>query len=657
MAAPVVTDRTYDATFQKLKDLEAHYPGLRDEYSPTQRIGDHCVRGLPKVQHESPMLSIDNVFSLEQLRAWYETICKTLDVKPRLTVEPKLDGAALSLVYENGKLITGATRGDGQVGDDVTHNARTIRNIPLQLPTQPDDMEIDRLVVRGEVVITTADFRKVNAYRIAHDELPLRNPRNGAAGAIRQQDPQKCAQCRLTFIAHGIASLLATSGDGLFVESDRIQIELLHKLGFTTAPLSQYAIRFDDALSHIGRLTASLGELNIETDGIVLKVNVLSHRRQLGTGTRHPNWAIAYKWDRYEASTTLQNITYQVGKTGAITPVAELKPVEIAGTTVSRASLFNADEIERLDVRVGDTVVIEKAGKIIPHILRVDLSKRSPEAQPPQFPRQCPACQAELVRDGVAWYCSRADKCPATLKQVIATFVSRSRMDIRGLGPAVISQLVDRGHVAELSDLYRLTPEILRSLDKVGQRKADAICQAIEASKQRPYWRLLAGLNIPFIGETLAREIAAVYPTMSSLIQAVNGYLSLEQTVEGVGQAASEAVWRYLMQEGGIEQIEQLALLGLNMGGDPGESEAVSAATPLTGLTIVATGKFQNFSRESINDAIRGAGGKPGSSVSKNTDCVVAGENAGSKLEKAENLGISILDEAGFIALLRKDVT
>lgn len=652
-AAPEIPDHAFDAMMQELADLERDYPSLQDEHSPTQRVGGGPIDGFEKVQHSQPMLSLSNVFSLEEVDAW----ASRLDIEPPVTfaVEPKLDGASLTVCYENGVLVDAVTRGDGKTGDRVLHNARVIRNLPLaHTAVTEHGVMVDRLEVRGEVVILRDDFQAVNAALVADGDDPLKNPRNGAAGALRQKDPAKCEARKLTFIAHGVAELhqsgscrkhaIATYGQ---------QVQLLRSLGFTTAPLGRYGMSLDEAFAYIEHLPQSIFTIGVETDGIVIKVERLDQQRDLGAGRKHPHWAAAYKWDRYEAETTLNAITYQVGKTGAVTPVAELEPVEIAGTTVSRASLFNYDEMQRVGVRVGDTVVVEKAGKIIPHILRVDLTKRDSRARAPRFPTKCPACKSDIVvkSDEVVRKCGNRN-CPEVLKRTLEGFADRSRMDIVGMGPAITDQLVDRGYVTKLADLYAVTAEQFETLDKVGSRKAASLVAAVAASKEQPLWRLLAGLNIPMIGRTLSQVLEDHYRTAANIRGAAVAWAQMAEDVDGLGDAATQSLHVWLREGGGVT-LDELAAVGCNMG----SNDVAVDDTPqtLSGFRIVVTGTLSRFSREEAAAAISKAGGKVSGSVSKKTDFVVAGENAGSKLTKARQLGVLVLTEDEFVAKLEGD--
>jgi DNA ligase (NAD+) len=648
-ASPEITDRVYDGLMAELVQLETDFPEVRDIDSPTQRVGGDVGGNFHKVRHEVAMLSLANVFSLDELEKWLAKVC---DEETRFAVEPKLDGAALSLIYENGKLVQAVTRGDGEVGDDVTHNARTIRNVPLVLlHAGAHGSGGFRLEVRGEVVITATDFLAVNQERLTEGDEPLKNPRNGAAGALRQSNPAICQQRRLTFLAHGVAQyVLGHSRRNAPPATYGQQKNLLQALGLTTPPGSRYCMTGSEALEYVSELESKILTLGVETDGMVFKVDQLAQRTRLGCGSKFPHWAAAYKWDRYEAETVLKSFTYQVGKTGAVTPVAELEPVEISGTTISRASLFNADEMQRLGVRAGDTVIVEKAGKIIPHILRVDLTKRNPRSRPPRFPQFCPACGHGIVVSDteVVRKCGNRN-CPEVLKRALESYADRSRMDIAGMGPAVTDQLVSLGIVTKIADLYSVTAYQFATLEKVGETKAVSLVGAVAASKHQPIWRLLAGLNIPSIGRTLSRALMNHYGTIQAIYEMAPTHEAMAAAVDGLGEVAARDLYKWLLA-GGLATLAELREAGVSMG------EQVPAAPTepqtLAGCSIVVTGTLEEYSRDSIKEAILGAGGKMGSGVSSNTSYLVAGAKAGSKLKKAEGLGVQVLSESEFTTLL-----
>jgi DNA ligase (NAD+) len=648
-AKPEVSDRVYDGLMNELEQLEADFPEVRDIDSPTQRVGGVVGGDFYKVQHEVAMLSLANVFSLADLEKWLAKVCAA---ETRFAVEPKLDGAALSLVYEDGNLIQAITRGDGETGDDVTHNARTIRNVPLVLTHTGEFGAGGRLLeVRGEVVITADDFQTVNAERLTEGEEPLKNPRNGAAGALRQSDPAACQRRRLTFLAHGIAQYTPESSCKQVLVSYGQQMNLLQAWGLTTAPGSSYYLTANEALAYVPQLESEIFTLGVETDGMVFKVDQLPQRTRLGHGSKFPHWAVAYKWDRYEAETVLKSFTYQVGKTGAVTPVAELEPVEISGTTVSRASLFNADEMKRLGVRAGDTVIVEKAGKIIPHILRVDLTKRNPRSRPPRFPQFCPACGHAIVviETEVVRKCGNRN-CPEVLKRALESYADRSRMDIAGMGPAVTDQLVEKGIVTKIADLYSVTADQFATLEKVGETKAVALVGAVFSSKHQPIWRLLAGLNIPSIGRTLSRTLMDHYGTIQAIYEAAPEHKAMAAAVDGLGEVAARDLYKWL-RAGGLATLSELRDAGVNMGAQV--PTATTEPQTLAGCSIVVTGTLEAYSRDGIKEAILSAGGKMGSSVSSNTSYLVAGAKAGSKLKKAEGLGVQVLSESEFTTLLQ----
>lgn len=642
-AAPEISDLQYDRLMQRLKRLEADHPELVTPDSPTQRVGEQPVDHLPSVAHRLPMLSIDNTYSVEELRKYGERVAKLLpDEQIEWVVELKIDGVAVSVVYENGLLTLGATRGDGRTGDDITHNVRTVRGAPLRL--EGDDLP-NLLEVRGEVYITNSDLVAINQLRGRRGDEPLANTRNAAAGAIRVLDPRVCAERRLRIFCHGVGEV-----DRLKSDNHMDFLAEIGRYGLPPTPRVECFSSFEAAVEHCESLVEHLHELDFEVDGLVLKVNRFDQRERLGSTSKSPRWMIAYKFEKYEAVTRLGEIRVQVGKTGTITPVADLEPVELAGTTVSRASLHNADEIERKDVRVGDTVVVEKAGKIIPHIVRVEKHQR--KGNPPKFPfpTKCPECGTPVVQDegGVYVRCPN-QQCDAQVKQRIRYFASRSAMDIEGLGDKLVDQLVSHGLVKSFADLYRLTDEQLLNLERMGKRSAERLLAGIEESKTRGLARLLNGLSIRHVGARVASVLAKECGEMDSLrgadVQSLSG-------VDEVGPIIAQSVYNFLHSDYGQQTVDDLAAEGVVMQSESTNSEARSAEGALAGKTIVATGSLENYSRDEIKETIAHHGGRAASSVSSKTDFVLAGEKAGSKLDKAKQLGVPVLSEEEFEKLL-----
>ncbi len=641
-AAPEISDLEYDRLMERLKRLEAEHPELITPDSPTQRVGDEPVEGLVEVPHRVPMLSIDNTYSIDELRAYGRRTEKLLAGEPiEWVVELKIDGVAVSLLYEGGRLVRGLTRGNGKVGDDITHNMRTVRDVPLRLAG--DDVP-DVLEVRGEVYMTNSDLVRLNERQQAAGKPPFANTRNVTAGSIRQLDPRICAERSLRVFCHGVGYV-----EGLYAETHMEFLDELARWGLTATPHVDCFKSFDAAVAHCEELIGRLHELDFEIDGLVLKVNRLEQRERLGATSKSPRWVVAYKFEKYEATTRLQDIKVQVGKTGTITPVAILEPVELAGTTVSRASLHNADEIERKDVRVGDTVVVEKAGKIIPHIVRVEAHERKGSLRKYSFPEVCPECGTPLVRDegGVYIRCPNAESCPAQLKERIRYFAGRNAMDIEGLGDKLVDQLVEQGLVHSCGDLYRLDARMLTRLERMGEKSARNLVEGIEASKDRGLARVLNALSIRHVGARVAAVLAEHFESMDALVAASVDDLS---QINEIGPIIARSVYDFLHSEAGGKIVNDLRSVGVKMEMD--QPAAGPGGRPLEGKTFVVTGALQKYTRDEINAAIERLGGRATSSVSKNTDYVVAGEKAGSKLTKARQLGVTVLDEDAFEALV-----
>jgi DNA ligase (NAD+) len=643
-AQPKVSDLQYDRLLERLKELEAKHPTLVTPDSPTQRVGGAPVDELTSVEHRLPMLSIDNTYSVEELRAYGARITKLLpDETIAWVVELKIDGVAVSVTYENGLLVQAATRGDGRTGDDITHNMRTVVDCPLRLNGKPPRT----LEVRGEVYMTNPDLVRLNESQQERG-LPLyANTRNCAAGSIRLLDPRLSAQRRLRLFCHGIGHQ-----EGLHAKTYMEFLNELRGYGLPPTPLVQRFEDFDAAIAHCEELIENLHELDFEVDGLVLKVDDFDQRNRLGSTTKSPRWLIAYKFEKYEAKTRLLDIRVQIGKTGAITPVADLEPVELAGTIVKRASLHNADEIERKDVRIGDAVIVEKAGKIIPHIVRVEKAER--EGEPPKFvfPTRCPECDTPLVKDegGVYIRCPNVE-CPAQVKERIRYFASRNAMDIEGLGDKLVDQLVEGAEglqVLRYGDLYRLTAEKLTNLERMGKKSSENLLAGIEKSKSRGLARLLNALSIRHVGARVATILAEHFHEMKALRAASVEDIS---NIHEIGDVIAESVHAFLQSDFGRDTIDDLTNLGVNMTATSPPKQQIEG---IAGKTFVVTGTLSKFSRDEIQAMIAQAGGRAASSVSKSTDFVIAGEKAGSKLEKATALGIPILTEEQFEALLGK---
>jgi len=640
-AAPEISDLEYDQLMNRLKELEAKHPELITPDSPTQRVGEEPVEGLTPVEHRVPMLSIDNTYSIEDLKKFGQRTEKLLPGEDiEWVVELKIDGVAVSLIYENGRLVRGVTRGNGRVGDDVTHNVRTIASVPLRLLA---DGIPPLLEVRGEIYMKNSDLVTLNEEQKARGETAFANTRNVTAGTVRLLDPRIAAQRHLRFFCHGIGF-----AEGLQVKTHMEFLQKMAKLGIPITPEVQSFPSFDKAVEHCEELIGRLHELDFEIDGLVLKVNSLEQRARLGATSKSPRWVIAYKFEKYEATTKVNDIRVQVGKTGTITPVADLEPVNLAGTVVSRASLHNADEIQRKDVRVGDVVVVEKAGKIIPHVVRVEKHLRQQELPAFPFPKKCPVCSTKLVKDegGVYIRCPNPE-CPAQLKERIRHFASRNAMDIEGLGDKLVDQLVDSGLVRSHGDLYRLTLDQLTNLERMGRKSSENLLAGIEASKDRGLARLLNALSIRHVGARVAAVLAEAFGSIEALEKASEEELS---NVHEIGPIIAQSVYQFLHDEYGRRTLADLARVGVKM---QSARPAAQTARMLEGKTLVVTGTLTKYTRDEIHELIAQHGGHAASSVSKKTDYLVVGDNAGSKLAKAQALGVPVLTEAQFAALLQ----
>ena len=636
-AEPEISDLQYDRLLSELTDWEVRFPSLITPDSPTQKIGDQPVEGLAQVAHRIPMLSIENTYTEGELREFFQRVEKNLPGEPiEWVVELKVDGVAASIRYENGQLVAAITRGNGEVGDDVTHNARTIRGLPLQLQGAgiPKTLE-----VRGEVYMTNTDLVALNQQRAGIGEAEFKNPRNVTAGSIRLLDPKICAKRKLLFLCHGMGFC-----DGLQVRTHMEFLQKVGQLGVPSTPLVQCFQSTQEVVDHCNHLVENLHELDFEVDGLVIKVNSLEQRESLGSTSKSPRWVIAYKIEKYEAVTRLLAIKTQVGKTGTITPVAELEPVQLAGTTVSRASLHNFDEIRRKDVRVDDWVVVEKAGKIIPHIVRVEKHRRDRDLPEFAFPEQCPECSERLVRDqsGVYIRCV-SSQCPAQWRQRLRYFATRDCMDIEGLGDKLVNQLVDAQLVNSYADLYGLTLEQLMTLERMGKKSAENLLQGIQVSKQRGLSRVLNAITIRHVGQRVAMVLARRFGSAASLTSA--GLEELSNTEE-IGPIIAKSVYEFCRSDEGKQVFEQLAHAGVSL--ETSEEDSVDRSGVFANKTLVVTGTLEHYSRDEIERVIEKLGGKASGSISKKTDYLVAGQAAGSKLQKAEQLGVKILTEAEF---------
>jgi DNA ligase (NAD+) len=640
-AAPEITDQQYDKLLDQLKQLEAKHPDLVTPDSPTQRVGEQPVEGLKHVEHRVPMLSIDNTYNIEELQQYGARIAKALpEEKIEWVVELKIDGVAVSLLYEQGRLAVGATRGNGQIGDEITHNIRTIRDVPLHLHGKHVPPELE---VRGEVYMTNSDLVRLNEEQAKHNQPAYANTRNSAAGAVRLLDPRIAARRHLRFFCHSVGYV-----EGLKAQTHMEFLDEMRSYGLPATPYVKCFESFDGAVEYCQGLIEHLHELDFEVDGLVLKVNRFDQRRRLGATSKSPRWMIAYKFEKFEGPTKLLEIKVSIGKSGAITPFAELEPIELAGSVIRRASLHNIDEIERKDCRAGDIVIVEKAGKVIPHIVRTEKHKREGHLEPFHFPTHCPECHTKLVKDenGVYIRCPNVH-CPAQVRERLRYFASRNAMDIEGLGDKLVEQLVDEKLVSGYGDLYRLTQEQMLNLERMGKKSADNLLEGIEASKSRGLARLLNALSIRHVGNRVATVLAEHFNSMDALQEATEEQLS---EVNEIGSVIAHSVYEFVHSKFGSETIADLAAQGVNMTA-PKKKAAIG---PLAGKTLVVTGTLEKYGREEIEQLIEQLGGHAASSVSKNTDYLVAGEKAGTKLDKAKKLNVPVISEAEFEKLIRR---
>lgn len=638
--SPEITDAAYDRMMRRLEEIEAGSPDLVIPDSPTQRIGAPPAEGFVSVHHRSRMLSLADAFSLAELREYFDRIDKDhKDVE--YICELKIDGSAVSLTYDNGYFVRGATRGDGEFGEDITGNLKTIRSIPLKLRCTDYPGVID---FRGEAYLPLKDFRQLNEQRVKNGESELANPRNAAAGSLRQIDPKATARRPLDFWCYGISEI-----DRPDVDSEAEALTLAKECGMRVNGHTSVAKGWDDIERFCVAWQARRDELDYEIDGIVVKVNSRAMQRELGATSRSPRWAIAYKFPPKQETTQIENIIIQVGRTGALTPVAVLKPVKIGGTTVSRATLHNEDEIARKDIRIGDYVNIQRAGDVIPEVVSVVMGKRTGREKDFVMPAFCPVCRAQVVRvEGEAVSRCSGIACPAQLLNHLGHFASRGAMDIDGLGRVVITELAERELVKDIADFYSLKFADIIELPLFADKATNNLLEAIEVSKGRPFGKLVFGLGIPGVGAHLAGVLARHFADIDALMAADVEAL---QSIREIGPKTAENIEKFFHQTRNIEVIDKLKRAGVNVSGGPDSN----AAKPLSGLTFVVTGTLGKFSRQEITDMIESYGGRAASSVSKATDYLIAGDNAGSKLDKALALGVRVLSEDEFVELIGGD--
>lgn len=634
---PTISDFDFDVKLKQLQVLEEKHPEFYDASSPTLRVGGEVTKNFETIVHKHRMYSLDNSYSKEDLLDWESRIKKQVDGPVQYTCELKYDGASISLTYENGKLLRAVTRGDGFQGDNVTTNIKTIKSVPLQLKGDyPSKFDI-----RGEIVLPFDGFHKMNEARIEIGEEPYRNPRNTASGSLKLQDSAEVAKRPLECLLYNI------TGTNLNITTQFESLQKARAWGFKVPDAAKLANSIDEVLEFINYWDTHRHNLPYETDGVVIKVNSLYQQEELGYTAKAPRWAMAYKFKAEQVSTKLNEITYQVGRTGAITPVANLEPVELAGTTVKRASLHNADQIEKLDVRVGDEVFVEKGGEIIPKIIAVNLTKRPQDSQPTNYITRCPECETELVRtEGEAQhYCPNYNGCKPQIIGRIQHYISRKAMDIDGLGGETVTLLVNAGLISNYSDLYELTINDILPLERMAQKSAENLINGIEASKQIPFERVLYALGIRYVGETVAKKLAKHYKSIQNIANASHDDLV---NVDEIGVKIAESVLMFFASEENMLIIQRLERFGVQL--EISAEKLANQTNKLEGLTFVVSGVFENVSRNELKKLIEDNGGKVSSSISSKTSYIVAGANMGpSKKEKAEKLNIELLSESEFL--------
>ena len=638
---PTIEDYEFDVKLKQLQELEAKHPEFYDAQSPTLRVGGQVTKNFETVVHEHRMYSLDNSYSLEDLKDWETRIKKLIDGDITYTCELKYDGASISLTYEDGKLVRAVTRGDGFQGDDVTTNVKTIKSVPLQLKgNYPPKFDI-----RGEIVLPFEGFNKMNEERLEAGEEPYRNPRNTASGSLKLQDSAEVAKRPLECLLYNL------TGNNLGVSSQFESLELARQMGFKVPQDAILAHSIDEVFQFIVKWDKERYHLPYETDGVVVKVNHLQQQEELGFTAKAPRWAMAYKFKAEQVSTTLESISYQVGRTGAITPVANLQPVELAGTTVKRASLHNADQIEKLDIRVNDEVFVEKGGEIIPKIIAVDLTKRPAHSEPTQYISNCPECDTALVRiEGEAkHYCPNYNGCKPQIIGRIQHYISRKAMDIEGLGGETVALLVNQGLITNYADLYDLKVEAILPLERMAEKSAENLINGIEESKQIPFERVLFALGIRFVGETVAKKLAKHYKRIEAIINASTEDLI---AVDEIGIKIAESVRDFFASDENKLIVGRLKASDVQL--ELSAEVLANQTETLKGDIVVVSGVFTQVTRTELKKLIEDNGGKVSSSISAKTSYIVAGDKMGpSKLEKAEKLGVLVLSEQDFLDKLK----
>jgi len=648
-ARPEIPDRDYDKLERELADLEKQFPQFAAKVSPTAQVGDDRLEGFSTYRHRQPMQSLDNTYSEEEYRAFHQRLVKLFDRDGlAYVVEPKIDGLAVSVTYENGKLVRAVTRGNGEEGDDITVNARTIYSLPAELKTGRKHPAPDAIEIRGEIYLTTAEFQRINQEREEAGEPVYANPRNLAAGTIKQLDSKEVARRKLEIVLYGIGYCEPQVAD---FQSEFLA--LVKAWGLPTVEKFWPVQGIDAAWKAVGELDKLRHAFAYGTDGAVTKLDSFALRREAGSTAKSPRWAIAYKFEPERAETRINAITVQVGRTGVLTPVAELEPVILAGTTVARATLHNKDEIARKDIRVGDYVLVEKAGEVIPAVIEVNLKRRAKECRSYEFPEKCPVCGTKVVQleEEVAMRCPNPG-CPAQVRRRLTHFVSKACLDIDGLGTAMIDELVEKGWVKELPDLFRLKRDDLLTLGKKVEKSTDNLLAALETAKRCELWRLIHGLGIPHVGVSAAKDLATHFRDIEKLAGArVEDFIANKASViSGIGETMAVAITGFFSDKRNRALVEGLLEVGLK---SVAPAKAVGGSTVLAGKTIVLTGTLPTMSRDEAAAKIEAAAGKVSGSVSKKTSYVLAGAEAGSKLDKAKELDVPVIDEAEFLRMLK----
>ncbi|WP_294589285.1 NAD-dependent DNA ligase LigA [uncultured Phocaeicola sp.] len=641
---PVISDQEFDKLMRELQDLEARHPEHYDQNSPSVRVGSDINKNFIQVEHKYPMLSLGNTYSEAEVTEFYERVRKSLNEEFEICCELKFDGTSISLTYEDGKLVRAVTRGDGVKGDDVTDNVKTIRSIPLILHGHDYPAQFE---IRGEILMPWESFENLNRERELREEPLFANPRNAASGTLKSQNSAVVAARKLD------AYLYYLLGENLPHDGHYENLQEAAHWGFKISGHMKKARTLQEIFDYIKYWDVERKNLPVATDGIVLKVNSIRQQRNLGYTAKSPRWAIAYKFQAEQALTKLLKVTYQVGRTGAVTPVANLEPVQLSGTVVKRASLHNADIIASLDLHIGDNVYVEKGGEIIPKITGVDVASRPANSEKVVFITHCPECGSPLVRyeDEAAYYCTNETACPPQIKGKIEHFISRKAMNIEGLGPETVDQFYQEGLIRDVADLYTLNAADICRLDRMGEKSADNIIQGIERSKEVPYERVLFALGIRFVGETVAKKIAKAFRSIDQLASATLDDLI---HVDEIGEKIAQSIRLYFANEKNQELIARLRKAGLRL--EAGEEDQTGQTDKLSGKSIVISGVFVHHSRDEYKNLIEKNGGKNVGSISKKTSFILAGENMGpSKLEKAQKLGIPLMNEDDFLALLEQE--